>query len=261
MNIEEIRTFRQNLKSVGRVETNAFSDDVFMNVEDVFSNESSCLISCLDNGTRRLYFYTTDIYSLKELFPLLQQGEYTLEVLSRNPEEKKDFLVQNGFTLLAQLMRMSVRDCSHFLTDSSLLQYADDGIGLIPNVNLASAINRQLSTVFDTRVSHLQSDDDMRKSIERGEMEIHQADNGSIDAILQVVVKPQNFYINQIYNGTEKNVIHAMLQKRLKQYIDQGGKYAYAWIEKNNVASIKFHEKYGLKPDGLWNMVYLFHKD
>ena len=29
-----------------------------------------------------------------------------------------------------------------------------------------------------------------------------------------------------------------MFQKRLKKYIAQGGKYAYAWIEKDDVAAI-----------------------
>ena len=51
-----------------------------------------------------------------------------------------------------------------------------------------------------------------------------------------------------------------MLQKRLKDYVNQGGKYAYAWVEKNNIASVKFHEKYGMKFDGLWNMVYALKK-
>lgn len=261
MNIEEIRTFRQNLKSIGRVETNAFSDDVFLNIEETYTSEKAVLISCLDNEVKRLYFYTTDISSLTDLFFSLKQGEYTLEILSRNPEEKKDFLMQNGFTLLAQMTRMSTRDCSHFLTDSSLLQYAEDDVSIIPNINLAPAINRQLRNIFDTRISHLQSDNDLKKSIERGEVEIHQAQDGAVDAILQVVVKPQNFYINQIYNGAKKKIIHAILQKRLNAYISQGGKYAYAWVEKDNIASVKFHEKYGLKPDGLWNMVYLFRKD
>ena len=47
-----------------------------------------------------------------------------------------------------------------------------------------------------------------------------------------------------------------MLQNRLKPYVEQGGKYVYAWIEKNNIASLKFHSKYGLAHDGMWNMVY-----
>lgn len=260
MNIEEIRTFRQALKSVGRVETNAFSDDVFFNIGETYTTEKAILISCSDNGIKRLYFYATDISSLTELFSSLKQGEYTLEMLTRNPGEKKDFLTQNGFTLLAQMMRMSTRDSSYFLTNSSLLQYTDDNIGLIPNINLAPAINRQLRNIFDARISHLQSDNELTQAIERGEIDIHQTQDNSIDAILQVVVKPQNFYINQIFNGAEKKIIHAMLQKRLKNYINQGGKYAYAWVEKDNIASVKFHEKYGLRPDGLWNMVYLFHK-
>lgn len=258
MNIEEIRTYRQKLRTFGRVETNVFSDDVLGNLDEAYCCEKSLLISCLDCGVRRLYFYTADFLTLKELFPFLKYEEYILEYLTKDPDCKKESFEQISFALLASMMRMSVRDCSNFMNDSTLLQYADDNLGRIPNVEQASALNELLNEVFDTRISHLQSDEDLRQSIKNDEVEIHQAQDGTIDAILQVIVKPQNFYINQIYNGAEKRIIHAMLQKRLKKYIAQGGKYAYAWVEKNNIASVKFHEKYGLKPDGLWNMVYLY---
>lgn len=38
--------------------------------------------------------------------------------------------------------------------------------------------------------------------------------------------------------------------------IKAGGKYLYAWVEAFNVASVKFHEKYGMKHDGMWSMIY-----
>ena len=260
MILDDIIFFRQQLKSIGRVETNVFSEDMLENAEELYHSEKSLLISSADCDVRRLYYYTVDFDSLRPLIPLLNNQEYVLEFLTRKADEKSDFLREKGFSLLAQMMRVSVLDCTKALSDQTVSLYADDSIGLYPDLGLCSPINKKLHEIFDSRVSHLLNDDGLKKAIENGEITIHQDSAGNIDAILQVVVQPKRFYINQIYNGSDKKVIHAMLQKRLRDYVDQGGKYAYAWVEKNNIASVKFHEKYGMKFDGLWNMVYALKK-
>ena len=67
---------------------------------------------------------------------------------------------------------------------------------------------------------------------------------------------PKKFYINQIVNKGKREIIHAILLNRLEEYIKAGGKYLYAWVEERNIASVKFHEKYGMKHDGMWSMSY-----
>lgn len=260
MILDDIRNFRLQLKNVGRVETNVFSDDVLENAEELCHSEKSLLISSVDCNVRRLFYYTVDFDSLEPLFPLLKNQEYVLEFLTKNAGKKSAFLKENGFSLLAQMMRVSTLDCATALSDQAVMQYADDSIGVYPDVGLCTPINTKLHEIFDSRISHLLNDDGLKKAVENGEITIHQDFAGNVDAILQVVVQPKRFYINQIYNGSEKKVIHAMLQKRLRDYVNHGGKYAYAWVEKNNIASVRFHEKYGMKFDGLWNMVCLLKK-
>jgi hypothetical protein len=258
--LDDIRNLRQQLKNFGRVETNVFSDDVLENADELYHSEKSILISSVDCNVRRLYYYTVDFNLLRALIPLLKNQEYVLEFLTRNADEKSVFLRENGFSLLAQMMRVSTLDCAKVLSDPSVSQYTDDSMGLYPDSGLCLPIDKKLHEIFDSRVSHLLNDAGLNRTIENGEITIHQDSVGNVDAILQVVVQPKRFYINQIYNGSEKKVIHAMLQKRLRDYVNQGGKYVYAWVEKNNVASVKFHEKYGMKFDGLWNMVYVLKK-
>ncbi len=260
MILDDVRNLRQQLKNIGRVETNVFSEDVLENAEELYQSENCILISSVDCNVRRLYYYTVDFGSLGTLIPLLKNQEYVLEFLTRNADEKIAFLKENGFSLLAQMMRVSTLDCTNALSDQFVSQYADDSIEVYPESGLCSPINKKLHEIFDSRVSHLLNDDGLKKAIENGEITIHQDSAGNVDAILQVVAQPKRFYINQIFNGAEKKVIHAMLQKRLRDYVNQGGKYAYAWVEKNNIASVKFHEKYGMKFDGLWNMVYVLKK-
>ena len=260
MILDDVKSFRQQLKNIGRVETNVFSDDVLENAEELYHSDKSLLISSVDCNVRRLYYYTVDFDSLGSLIPLLKNREYVLEFLTKSADEKSAFLKENGFSLLAQMIRVSTLDCANALLDQSVSQYADDSISAYPDLGLCTPINKKLHEIFDSRVSHLLNDDGLKKAIENGEITMHQDFAGNIDAILQVVAQPKRFYINQIYNGAEKKIIHAMLQKRLRDYVNQGGKYAYAWVEKNNIASVKFHEKYGMKFDGLWNMVYVLEK-
>ena len=56
--------------------------------------------------------------------------------------------------------------------------------------------------------------------IREGQISIHRNKEGNIDAILQAEEMPKKFYINQIVNKAEKNVIHAILLNRLKKYIE-----------------------------------------
>lgn len=260
MILDDIRSLRQQLKNIGRIETNVFSDAALENAEELYQSEKSLLISSFNSSVRRLYYYTVDFSSLCSLIPLLKNQEYVLEFLTRNADEKSALLNECGFSLLAQMMRFSTTDCTNALSDQLVSKYADDSIGEYPDSDLCSSINKKLHEIFDSRVSHLLNDEDLKKAIENGEITIHQGSAGTVDAILQVAVQPKRFYINQIINGSKKRIIHAMLQKRLKDYVNQGGKYAYAWVEKNNIASVKFHEKYGMKFDGLWNMVYLLKR-
>ena len=46
-------------------------------------------------------------------------------------------------------------------------------------------------------------------------------------------------------------------KKKIYEYIESGGKYMYAWVEENNIASLKFHQKYGMRHDGMWDLIYM----
>ena len=133
--------------------------------------------------------------------------------------------------------------------------YFDKSVGRLAEPGDAPLIYDLLWKIFDTDISHLPSIDAVNASIERKEFTLYKGDNGNI-SLLQADIKPRSFYINQVYNGNEKRIIHAMLLNRLSEYCSQGGKYAFAWVDENNTASLKFHQKYKMKHDGLWDIVY-----
>lgn len=258
---KQISSALVKLKEDGQVVTNVYTKNINNNISTVMNNENAILISCKDHGVYRLYYYAVKLEYLKSLILALPKEEYVLEYITRNPSEHYEVLRKLGFKCLKKMMRMSTQLSGLNSLSNSVLQYYDEAIGIYPDVSLAKMINEVLWNVFDPRVSHLQNDEELKASIVNNEVLIHQRDDGKIDAVLQTIIQPKRFYINQVYNGAEKNVIHAMLQKRLNEYIKFGGKYIHAWVATDNISSIKFHQKYGLQHDGIWSLVYTIKRD
>lgn len=255
----EARKAIEELKKQGRVISNLYADGMLARSEEVFTNERAAVCICNDHGVNRLYYFYNDPDSLFKLLSsdsIHSDSNIVLEFMTRNEDENRVFFETAGFTQIAALKRMSVKDCESTLKENRMNEYFDETVGFFPDIETAGEINKVLWGVFDTRISHLQDDSEIEESIKKGEFTIHRNKESAVDAILQAQIQPRKFYINQVYNGTDKHIIHAMLQNRLKEYFMQGGKYVFAWIDRDNIASLKFHEKYGLKHDGMWNMVY-----
>ena len=134
-----------------------------------------------------------------------------------------------------------------------MLGYFDPAVGEPAADRDIPEINRLLWDTFHTEISHLLTDEELLEKA--GQLTIHR-EGRTIDALLQAEVLPKKFYINQIVNRGNRKNIHAMLLNRLKAYTEAGGKYLYAWVEDRNIASQKFHQKYGMKHDGMWNVLY-----
>ena len=259
---EQIKEAIEKLKKNGRLVTNVYTADIINQSSVFLCNADAIVLSYNDHGVNRLYYYAHKLDSIEGLIESLSEDEYVLEFMTKNAEDSSEVLQQLGFQCLARMMRMSVRDVAISVKNNNFAShYFDEAVGTFPDESLAQDINKVLWKVFDTRVSHLQDDDELKRSIEKREVLIHQNEEGSVDAVLQTIIQPQRFYINQVYNGADKNVIHSMMHQRLKEYIAAGGKYAYAWVDKNNIASVKFHQKYGLQHDGMWNMVYVLKRE
>ena len=259
----QVKSVIENIRRLGRVKSNIYSEEAYCDVEQFAYNENAAVLIRSDHGAKRLYFCYVDEQSLIKLLSCDAAPGYSdavIEFMTRDPEEFSDLLKQIGFAPIARMMRMSARDISQGLNNKALDLYSNDTVGIVPAVSDAEEINAILWKTFDTRVSHLQNDDEIEDSIRRQEFTVHKNEEGRIDALLQAQVQPKKFYINQIVNTADKSVIHAILQSRLRKFSDEGGKYVYAWVDRDNIASVKFHEKYGIKHDGMWNMVYAAEK-
>lgn len=255
----QVKSVIENIRKLGRVKSNIYSEEAYCDVEQFAYNEKAAVLIRNDHGAERLYFCYVDEQSFIDMLGCESAPDYSdavIEFMTRDPEEFSELLKQIGFAPIARMMRMSARDISQSLNNKKQEPYYNDTVGVVPAVSDAEEINAILWKTFDTRISHLQSDEEIAESIRRQEFTVHKNDEGRIDALIQAQVQPKKFYINQVVNTADKSVIHAMLQSRLKKYTDEGGKYVFAWVDRDNIASVKFHEKYQIKHDGMWNMVY-----
>lgn len=260
MNTAELINRISLLRKTGMVITNCFvSFDPSDKTEyEVFSSEKTIIIINCEYKVKRVWFYTTDSQDFAELAASsLNKTEYTLDIIGRDPSLLKDELASAGFTCIAEMMRLSNNNISEvFSSDSAVHKYLDCEHGITAEASDAEEISDILWRTFDTRISHLPDNAKLADMISKGQFMIRRNREQKLVSLLQTVAEPKKLYINQVYNSTEPEIIHAMLLNKIKQYCNQGGKYLYSWVEKNNIASMKFHRKYNLKHDGLWDIVY-----
>lgn len=255
----EIGTKISLLRNHGRVITNSYTNYDDKDIKEVYWNDKSLIYTIDEDGVHRLYFYTTDLDGLQVLLSQLSSNQYTMEFMSRGDCIYTSQFDNLGFVKLAEMHRFSNRDCGSVFIDDNVMKYYDESIGNYAALNDTEDIYGFLHNIFDTRISHLQDRTELKDSICNKEYTIHKNSEGKIDALLQVVIQPKKFYINQAVNCSRKGIIHTMLINRLKQYYNIGGGYVYSWIEKDNTTSIRWHKKFGLSQDGLCNEVYILN--
>lgn len=247
-----IKVAREN-----RFLTNCYSMDVVEQCRKIWCDGLNIMFSYEDHGIERLIYFVKSWDKIDSLLKQVEKGKYYFEFMTKNPDEY-EFKSAN---LIAKMMRMSNQNCKLFLEeDLNILKYKDSAVIETATDADTKEINDILWTTFHTEISHLLYDDELTKKIMEGQISVHRNIYGQIDALLQAEVLPKKFYINQIVNKTKKNVIHAILIKRLENYVKSGGKYIYAWVEDKNIASVKFHEKYGMKCDGMYSLIYCFER-
>jgi len=257
-NIEILENIARLKKTGEKVYSNCFLQfGRYKNKEwDTICSEKSFYIINLDHGIERIWFFTIDFSDLDRIINNnCSKEEYILEIQSKQKTFYQEELGKIGFKKLTRMKRLSNSDIS-----SALMKYYNPNTGVKANINDAEEIHEKLWSIFDTRVRHLLSLEELKTSIQKGEVSIQRNKEKEIVAILQRIIEPKCFYINQIYNHAGREIIHAILLNELLEYCKMGGRYVYAWVEETNTDSCKFHKKYGLTHGGLWNTIYKWEK-
>ena len=220
------------------------------------TSEKTVCISYFEGGAQRSWFLTSDLDDLVKMLREMPKG-LVMDIISRGSSYLSEPLARGGFHSIARMQRWANRDISVVLDGASVMvkRYGGSHPGIAAHEDDAGEILAIYTQAFDSRVSHLPSLEKLRMAIRAGDVIIHKED-GRIRTILQRNVEPKRFYIHQVYNDGAKAWLHGLLLAELQKYYTQGGRYLYAWVQDTNIASQKMHAKYGMLPDGLWDIVY-----
>ena len=250
---EKIKTARTN-----RLVNNYYSVDVAEKACGLWETGDEFVFAYDDHGIKRMIFFVNDLNSIDMISKQLPKGRYYIDIMGRARGEDLSVDIKT----IAHMKRYSNPDCTSVLEiGSEVLKYKSSVHVETAMEEDAIELNEMLWSAFNTEVSHLLSVEELKAVIKSGQITLHRNNEGIIDAMLQADVMPKKFYINQIINRSgSKEVVHSILLDRLEGYVLSGGKYIYSWIEESNKASLKFHEKYGMKHDGMWNTVYCLER-
>ena len=222
-------------------------------------SKKSLIIVFNEQEIKRIIFYTVDFKDLREIIQNIK-GNIVIEVVSKNKETMRREIEGLGFKKLTTQIRVSSKDISGvFNLNAPMMKYYDSSIGIVAVDSDVEQINEILWNTFDTRSSHLKSKDELIKQIERGEFYIYKNANNMIEMLIQHIISPKSFYFNQVINRGNKKIFHALTLNLLKKYCEQGGKYAYAWVNEGNISSFKYFKKYTLVEDGVYNNIYFMN--
>ena len=229
------------------------------NFADAVFSESSAVLTYEDHGVFRAVYYSSDMEYLCGVLCGLPKRGILLDFITRDRHENKSLLEAAGFEVFAVMLRFANPDCRDVFDEGHVLhEFAGVNAGRMAEVHEAEEINAEMHRIFDTRVSHLLTDEEFAEAIKRREISIYRnPDTGKLEAVLHVFIQPQKFYISHVYNSAHKSIVHSLMHERLKEYWDSGGKYMYCWINEKNAPSIRFHQKYGMQHDGMYNLVYV----
>ena len=223
---------------------------------DATASELTLCLFLFEGGARRVQFVTSDSDDLARMLAAVKEPA-AIDMVGRNPSALAGALAKGGFHPIAQMHRWANRDISAALGGNGIINktYGNINSGGVAREDDARQILDIYRKTFDTRISHLPSLGELKENIDHGEVVIHR-EAGRIRTILQRTIEPKRFYIHQVYNDGEKAWLHGIILSELRRYYAQGGRYLYAWIQDTNIASQKMHAKYGMAPDGLWDVVY-----
>lgn len=225
-----------------------------------FENEGAIIITYNDCDIQRLYFYFCAPEHLKGLLYDIPSGDYIIEKTERLGFELNIDLCDVGFREIKRLYRYTNNRIGDLLeSDAPVLDYRKAVPKEIFDGSYLDKINRLLRKTFDPQISHLPDDILLSKQLEAREF-LGVTENSEIVTLLQRRIENKRFYINQIINRGPKENVHAVLLDELFVFASNGGKIVYSWIEEDNIASVRFHEKYGLKRDGTYVIVFSYHK-
>lgn len=252
----------------GKVYTNYYNQ--CNDIEDslqTWQAEKSIVFEWVDEGIKRIYFYSTDVEELGNILELASFGS-VIDYLTKEKTELAEVFRSAGYALHLEYGRFHIEQAakSQEAKEIDSILHNDDQLrkeifeapyGEMAKVEDAEEIDRQLREEFDPYEAHFYSLEKLREHIKKGWVWVAK-DNGKIIAANLFEIQGRKAYGAYLYNRGEINVMLSLLAKADAAIAKMNVPYAYCWMRLNNKRIIRYNMKYnGYVQDNLYDIIYV----
>lgn len=229
------------------------------NIVSVYNKEKSIVFCVDDNSVYRGYFYSSDLDELQDLLGKLNKNTIVDIITKKENLDVSILLNKSGFEKYAIFKRASNPNICEFdeINNAEYLENKLDNLGKYAELRDLKLIHSKLYKIFNPYTSHIMTVDELEYMIINKQVMVNITNNDLVSFLI-FRIEGCKFYINHVYNNGDRKIIDYIMKKSLTKYInDFKINYLYSWIDEKNVRSIRFHERYGMKFDGLIDFIYI----
>ncbi len=216
---------------------------------DFYSVENLLCFGIEDNGIYRLFFYCTDLTLLDNA--LLQFPKAILEYIYVGEECNLNFSSLKNLKQIDSFKRyhtlLKDNGFSKKLDDKFLEKYISDS-SVPATFSDFEELKTLLYKIFDPRVSHLPSDDEL-KSLIAAENVIVCKINDEIKTFWIYKKEGKRIYSYQAYNSVQGIYMQSLWYSCFTNFANEQFREVYAWVSDRNFFSLNLHYKFNFTFD------------
>ncbi len=224
---------------------------------DYYKDDSSLCFGGYDNELYRLFFISADLDSLNRIIPLFPRNSI-IEFIFVGDNCPYDFSKISCINQIDSFKRYHT-----FLSDDSFAKKLDHrffSMYLPDCTQLADSsdfVNLQclLNTVFDKRVSHLPSNDELKELINK-KCVIVCKQNGEIKTFWILKKEGKRIYSYEAYNSIQGIYMQSLWYKYFNEFKEQKYREVYAWVSDKNFFSLNLHYKFNFTFDRMNLLIF-----
>ncbi len=225
----------------------------------IFESEETLIIIFLDNDVYRLLYYVSDAKRLvAQLDAIKIPSKTIMEIVAKNSE---DILlnVGNQYRPYAVLQKMTLKK-----QDSQLTNNLQDNTEMACKAELqdASEINKLFNEVFDEKVSHLPTVQQIEEYIKAKEVTvIREPSTKEIAAV--AIFQKTGAKMKYLFQIAVKKFCRGKRygEKLLMDELIQNSSHCFysLWVESNNKKAISLYKKHGFASTNLETRIYVLN--
>lgn len=210
-----------------------------------------------DSLVTRVYFYSCDEYELIQLLQKVPQGTI-LDYICKVGQAPCSVIEKAGFHLLAsyckrQLPLNEMDQVPDSKKGKMLFDMYNPDCGDYASLEDLIPLQKLLLDVFDPKVDHLYSDDELREMIKNKEIILYKTKD-QISCFFVFKREGKRLYAAFSYNNATADILYSIERRERDNARRMGMKVMYAWFNEENYKALR---RSSLKDTGIRDYIFI----